>query len=242
MCSDVSNQTPSVDVKQLLTVRTLGIVDYSPVWEAMKSFTDSRSEKTTDEIWILQHPPVFTQGQAGKAEHVLFPGDIPVVQVDRGGQVTYHGPGQLIAYIMVDIKRRNMGARALVSLIEQAIIDTLSLYGVEARARKDAPGVYVGEAKIASLGLRIRKGRSFHGLSINIDMDLEPFSRINPCGYQGMEIVQLSEVPKNLLDGHDLSSQEGFLLIDHVAKILQSKLVTAFGYETVKLARDLPEC
>lgn len=241
MCSDVTNQSSSPEVKQKLTVRALGVVEYTPVWEAMKSFTDSRDDATADEIWVLQHPPVFTQGQAGKAEHVLFPGDIPVVQVDRGGQVTYHGPGQLVAYIMVDIKRRNMGARALVSLIEQAIIDTLSFFGVEAAARKEAPGVYVDEAKIASLGLRIRKGRSFHGLSINIDMDLEPFSRINPCGYQGMEIVQLSGLSKKALKGDEPPTEQGLLLIDHVAEILQSKLATAFGYEVVNLARELPK-
>lgn len=241
MCSDATNHQSPLTVNQQLTVRALGIVEYAPVWEAMKLFTDSRDDGTADEVWVLQHPPVFTQGQAGKAEHVLFPGDIPVVQVDRGGQVTYHGPGQLVAYIMMDIKRRNIGARALVSLIEQAIIDTLSCYDVEAAARKDAPGVYVGEAKIASLGLRIRKGRSFHGLSINIDMDLEPFSRINPCGYQGMEIVQLSGLHKKLLNGRYPQSQEGSLLIDHVAETLQSKLAAAFGYEAVNLSRELPE-
>ena len=241
MSSDTSVQSSCHTVNQYLTVRALGVVDYAPVWDAMKSFTDSRDDGSADEIWILQHPPVFTQGQAGKAEHVLFPGDIPVVQVDRGGQVTYHGPGQLVAYIMVDIKRRNIGARALVSLIEQAIVDTLLAYGVEAAARKDAPGVYVGEAKIASLGLRIRKGRSFHGLSINVDMDLEPFSRINPCGYQGMEIVQLKELNEKQIDENDTSSENGSLLIDHVAEVLQSKLATAFGYEVVSLAHELPE-
>jgi len=219
------------------------MVDYTPTWDAMKSFTDTRDETSPDEIWLLQHPPVFTQGQAGKPEHLLFPGDIPVVQVDRGGQVTYHGPGQLVAYVMIDIKRRGMGARALVSLIEQSIIDTLSLYSVKARARKDAPGVYVDDAKIASLGLRIRKGRSFHGLSINIDMDMEPFSRINPCGYQGMEIIQLSqfdgarkEAVDNAKDKN--STKDGTLLIDEVADKLLTQLTTAFGYETVSLCHE----
>ncbi len=240
MGTEVTDQPSPVTVNQQLTVRALGTVDYVPVWEAMKSFTDSRDGGTADEIWVLQHPSVFTQGQAGKSEHVLVPGDIPVVPVDRGGQVTYHGPGQLVAYIMVDIKRRNIGVRVLVSLIEQAIVETLSFYGVEAAARKDAPGVYVGEAKIASLGLRIRKGRSFHGLSLNVDMDLEPFSRINPCGYQGMKIVQLSGLNTKILDGNDSPSQEGPVLIDHVAEILQSKLEKAFGYEVVNLARELP--
>jgi len=199
----------------------------------MKSFTDTRDETSPDEIWLLQHPPVFTQGQAGKPEHLLFPGDIPVVQVDRGGQVTYHGPGQLVAYVMIDIKRRGMGPRALVSLIEQSIIDALSLYGVKARARKDAPGVYVGEAKIASLGLRIRKGKSFHGLSINVDMDMAPFSRINPCGYQGMEIIQLSQI-----DGACTKVIDDTLLIDDVADKLLTQLTTAFGYETVSLYHE----
>jgi len=209
----------------------------------MKSFTDTRDETSPDEIWLLQHPPVFTQGQAGKPEHLLFPGDIPVVQVDRGGQVTYHGPGQLVAYVMIDIKRRGMGPRALVSLIEQSIIDALSLYGVTARARKDAPGVYVGDAKIASLGLRIRKGRSFHGLSINVDMDMEPFSRINPCGYQGMEIIQLSQfdgVHKSSIDDtrNRKNTKDDTLLIDDVADKLLTQLTTAFGYETVSLCHE----
>jgi len=220
-------------VTKQLIVRSLGTVDYTPTWEAMKSFTDTRDETSPDEIWLLQHPPVFTQGQAGKPEHLLFPGDIPVVQVDRGGQVTYHGPGQLVAYVMIDIKRRGMGPRALVSLIEQSIIDALSLYGVKARARKDAPGVYVGEAKIASLGLRIRKGKSFHGLSINVDMDMAPFSRINPCGYQGMEIIQLSQI-----DGACTKVIDDTLLIDDVADKLLTQLTTAFGYETVSLYHE----
>jgi len=219
------------------------MVEYTPTWEAMKSLTDTRGETSPDEIWLLQHPPVFTQGQAGKPEHLLFPGDIPVVQVDRGGQVTYHGPGQLVAYVMIDIKRRGMGPRALVSLIEQSIIDTLSLYAVKARARKDAPGVYVDDAKIASLGLRIRKGRSFHGLSINVDMDMEPFSRINPCGYQGMEIIQLSQFDgvskqKRVSKKESALFKESTLLIDDVADKLLTQLTTAFGYETVSLCND----
>lgn len=225
---------------QQLTVRALGIVDYSPAWEAMKSLTDSRDENTPDEIWLLQHPPVFTQGQAGKPEHLLFPGDIPVVQVDRGGQVTYHGPGQLVAYLMIDIKRRAIGARELVTRIEQSIVETLLHYGVSAKARKDAPGVYVEAAKIASLGLRIRKGRSFHGLSLNIDMDMEPFSRINPCGYQGMEVIQLSQLTAGASE-NGLALQQGSELINDVADKLLGELVAAFGYETVSLVHDLPK-
>jgi lipoyl(octanoyl) transferase len=157
----------------------------------MQQFTDDRTAATPDEVWLVEHPPVFTQGQAGKAEHVLAPGDIPVVQVDRGGQVTFHGPGQVVAYILVDIRRRGMGVRALVSCIEEAIIRVLDHYGVSGERVCGAPGIYVGGAKIAALGLRIRRGCSFHGLAFNVDMDLEPFSRINPCGYRGLEVTQL---------------------------------------------------
>ncbi len=175
-----------------LHVRRLGLVDYEPVWRAMQAFTDQRDETTADELWVVEHPPVFTQGQAGRAEHILAPGDIPVIQVDRGGQVTYHGPGQIVIYPLIDIKRLGMGVRELVSGIEQAILAVLCGYGVEAGLVKGAPGVYIDGVKIASLGLRIRKGRSFHGLAFNIDMDLEPFQRINPCGFEGLEVTQLS--------------------------------------------------
>lgn len=175
------------------SVRQLGLVDYRDSWDAMRQFTDSRDAMSPDEIWLLQHPPVFTQGQAGKAEHLLLPGDIPVVQSDRGGQVTYHGPGQLVAYLLVDIRRRRMGVRDLVDLIEQSIIALLDSYDVAAQSRRDAPGVYVGDAKIAALGLRVRRGCSYHGLSLNVDMDLEPFARINPCGYEGMAVTSLRE-------------------------------------------------
>lgn len=175
-----------------MQTRMLGLADYQTVYNDMTAFTEGRHDETPDELWYLQHPPVFTQGQAGKAEHVLFPGDIPVVQTDRGGQVTYHGPGQLVVYLMIDIARRGWGPRQLVSAIEQAIVDTLAEWNIEASPRSDAPGVYTGERKIASLGLRIRHGRSFHGLALNIDMDLEPFRRINPCGYAGMEMTQMT--------------------------------------------------
>jgi len=174
-----------------MQIRMLGLADYQTVYDDMTAFTEGRNDSTADELWYLQHPPVFTQGQAGKAEHVLFPGDIPVVQTDRGGQVTYHGPGQLVVYLMIDIARRGWGPRQLVSAIEQAIVDTLAEWKIEAAPRSDAPGVYTGERKISSLGLRIRHGRSFHGLALNIDMDLEPFRRINPCGYAGMEMTQM---------------------------------------------------
>lgn len=176
-----------------LGFRELGQVEYEPTWHAMQRFTDTRGVDTPDEIWLLEHAPVFTQGQAGKAEHVLFPGDIPVVQVDRGGQVTYHGPGQLVAYLLLDVRRSGIGVRELVSRMERSLIDLLASYGVSANAKPDAPGVYVEGAKIASLGLRIRNGRSFHGLALNVDMDLQPFQRINPCGYAGMAMTQLAD-------------------------------------------------
>ncbi|ABM00797.1 lipoyl(octanoyl) transferase LipB [Shewanella amazonensis] len=173
-----------------LHIRHLGNQDYETVWHAMQHYTDNRDENSPDELWLVEHPPVFTQGQAGKAEHILNPGDIPVIQVDRGGQVTYHGPGQLVAYPLLDIKRLKIGVRQLVTHIEQSIVDMLKPYGVQAYAKADAPGVYVDERKVASLGLRIRRGCSFHGLALNVDMDISPFQRINPCGYAGLEMVQ----------------------------------------------------
>lgn len=176
-----------------LVVRKLGQVDYLPTLEAMRKLTAERDGSSADEIWLLQHPPVFTQGQAGKAEHVLAAGDIPIVQAERGGQVTYHGPGQLVAYLMLDIRRLNIGVRDLVSAMECALVSVLAEYDVDAAPRPDAPGVYVGAAKIASLGLRIRRGCSFHGLALNVDMDMQPFQRINPCGYAGLQMTQLRE-------------------------------------------------
>ncbi|BDM65660.1 octanoyltransferase [Shewanella sp. NFH-SH190041] len=173
-----------------LHVRHLGMMDYETVWHAMQHYTDTRTQDSPDELWLVEHPPVFTQGQAGKAEHLLATGDIPVIQVDRGGQVTYHGPGQLVAYPLLDIRRRKLGVRQLVTKIEQSLVDLLRPYQINAYAKADAPGVYVHEGKIASLGLRIRKGCSFHGLALNVDMDLTPFLRINPCGYAGLEMLQ----------------------------------------------------
>lgn len=177
-----------------LLVRQLGQQDYQPVWQAMQAFTDHRQANTTDELWLLEHPPVFTQGQAGKAEHILNPGDIPVVQIDRGGQVTYHGPGQMIAYVLFNLKELGMGVRSLVESLENCVIDLLAAYHIEAESRRDAPGVYVNDAKIAALGLRVRKGCCFHGLSLNLKPDLEPFARINPCGYKGMQITSLEKL------------------------------------------------
>ncbi|MEG5733600.1 lipoyl(octanoyl) transferase LipB [Enterobacter bugandensis] len=176
-----------------ILVRHLGLQPYEPVSQAMHEFTDSRDNTTPDEIWLVEHLPVFTQGQAGKAEHLLMTGDIPVIQSDRGGQVTYHGPGQQVMYVLLNLKRRKLGVRELVTLLEQTVVNTLAEYGIDAHPRADAPGVYVGEMKICSLGLRIRKGCSFHGLALNINMDLTPFQRINPCGYAGMEMTQMRQ-------------------------------------------------
>ena len=174
-------------------IRHLGMQAYEPIWQQMKSFIDNRTAATPDEIWLLEHYPVFTQGQAGKPEHILNPGDIPIVQTDRGGQVTYHGPGQLVAYILVDLKRLQIGTRQLVCSLESAVIQVLSGYQIEARGDRAAPGIYVGNDKICSIGLRVRKNCSYHGLALNIDMDLAPFARINPCGYQGLHMTQLRD-------------------------------------------------
>ena len=198
MQADLPQATAQVfkesEMAQLLVIRDLGTEDYTTVWQAMQQFTDQRNEQTPDQLWLLEHHPVFTQGQAGKEEHLLLPGDIPVVKVDRGGQVTYHGPGQLVVYVLLNLKRRNLGVRALVTLLEQVLIQLLSSYGITAYAKADAPGVYVNDAKIASLGLRVRKGCTFHGLALNVDMDLSPFLRINPCGYAGMQMIQCKDL------------------------------------------------
>ena len=201
-----------------LVVRHLGLADYLPTLEAMRRFTAERDESTPDEIWLLQHPRVFTQGQAGKAEHLLAPGDIPVIQVERGGQVTYHGPGQLVAYLMLDLRRKKLGVRELVTAMEQALVDVLAGYGIEAAPKADAPGVYVAGDKIASLGLRVRNGCSFHGLALNVDMDMAPFQRINPCGYAGLKMVQL----KDLLEAPPS--------LDEVAQRLEPALRERLGY------------
>lgn len=172
-------------------IRWLGRADYEPTWRAMQSFTDTRTAATPDEIWFLEHPPVFTLGMNAAPEHVLAAGDIPVVQIDRGGQVTYHGPGQLVVYPLLDVRRAGLGVRQLVMALENAIIDVLAAWNITALARRDAPGVYVDGRKVASIGLRIRRGSSYHGLAFNVAMDLEPFHRINPCGYRGLEVIDL---------------------------------------------------
>ena len=177
-----------------MILRWLGRVDYEPTWRAMQRFTDERGPDTPDEIWLLEHPPVFTLGLAADPSHVLAPGDIPVVQIDRGGQVTYHGPGQLVAYPLVDVKRLGISVRGLVTALERAVIDYVAGFGITAVGRRDAPGVYVDGRKLAALGLRIRRHASYHGLALNVDMDLAPFSRINPCGMAGLEITQLKDL------------------------------------------------
>jgi lipoyl(octanoyl) transferase len=174
-------------------IRVLGKQDYQTCWQAMQQFTQQRDETTTDEIWLLEHHPVFTQGQNGKPEHILNPGDIPVIQVDRGGQVTYHGPGQLVAYILVDLKRKKFNVREIVTLLENSVIQLLADYKISAIAKRTAPGVYVNDKKICSIGLRIRRGCSYHGLALNVAMDLKPFSRINPCGFQQLKMTQIKD-------------------------------------------------
>jgi len=176
----------------LIVVRSLGLHDYEPLWRDMQQFTETRSSLTPDEIWFTEHPPVFTLGLNASREHLLTPGDIPVIQVDRGGQVTYHGPGQLMVYPLIDLKRAGLGVRDLVTGLEQTVVDLLGDFDIEAASRKDAPGVYVEGRKVASVGLRVRRGGSYHGMALNIDMNLEPFSRINPCGFSDLEVTNLT--------------------------------------------------
>jgi lipoyl(octanoyl) transferase len=189
---------------------------YRPIWRAMQDFADTRDPHTPDALWLLNHEPVFTQGKNGRAEHVIAPGDIPVVAIDRGGQVTYHGPGQIMAYVMLDLKRLGIGIRSLVSALEQAMVATLAGYGIDAHARADAPGVYVDTAKIGSIGLRVRRGTSYHGLALNVDMDLEPFQRIDPCGFHGLTMTQVGD----LGGPRDLESVADHLS-DHLCRILR---------------------
>ena len=175
-------------------IRHLGLVDYEPTWHAMQAFTETRTGETPDELWIVEHPPVYTLGLAGKPEHLLQQTAIPLIKTDRGGQITYHGPGQLVVYLLKDLRRRDYGVRDMVRRIEQAIIDTLADYGIEARGDVNAPGVYVGARKIASLGLRIKNHATYHGLSLNVSMDLAPFGWINPCGYAGLEVTRMADL------------------------------------------------
>lgn len=207
-----------------LEVTDLGLQPYEKIWAAMTEFTNQRTPEAPDKLWLVQHFPVFTQGQAGKAEHVLMPGDIPVIKSDRGGQVTYHGPGQLVAYPLLDLRRLKMGVRELVTNIEQIIVATLAHYDIQAEPKPNAPGVYVNGDKIASLGLRVRRGCSFHGLSLNVAMDLSPFLRINPCGYEGLAMTQMQDLLPNPPDFASVQQQ----LITQFAQKL--------GYETCTMA------
>ncbi|WP_430387239.1 lipoyl(octanoyl) transferase LipB [Dyella sp. 20L07] len=211
-----------------LKVRRLGRQPYAATWEAMSNFTNNRGPDTPDELWLLEHDPVFTQGQAGKAEHVLAPGDIPVVQVDRGGQVTYHGPGQIVGYPLIDLRRAGVSVRELVNKIEQSIIDTMGHWNIGAERLEGAPGVYVAGAKVAALGLRVRRGCSFHGLAFNVNMDLEPYHRINPCGYKGLAVTQVLDLggPSRLSDVEDALVEE---------------FCRQFGFDAEPAAPILPE-
>ena len=189
-----------------MEIRRLGRVDYEPTWHAMQEFTAARTPETPDELWVVEHPPVFTLGQAGKPEHLLRDVGIPIVKIDRGGQVTYHGPGQVVIYLLLDLQRLKIKVRELVTAIEQALIDFLAEQGATAGRRTGAPGVYVGDAKVAALGLRIKNGCSYHGLSLNVDMDLSPFAAINPCGYAGLKVTQTRDlgIPLNLTEAGEL--------------------------------------
>ncbi|MDE2388870.1 MAG: lipoyl(octanoyl) transferase LipB [Betaproteobacteria bacterium] len=213
----MQNLSLSVSAPPHFVVKTLGLCDYLTTWQAMKNFTHHRSKQTRDEIWLLQHPPVFTQGIAGKPEHLLHDHGIAVIKTDRGGQITYHGPGQIIAYLLLDIRRLKLGVRELVRRMENAVIGVLADYHVNAAGRTEAPGVYVGKAKIASLGLKIRKNFCYHGIALNVDMDLTPFSYINPCGYQGLQVTQTKDL--GIPDGVEIL---GAKLANH----LQEKLLT----------------
>lgn len=209
-----------------IAVYSLGRQPYRPVWEAMRELTDMRNPATEDQFWLVEHEPVFTQGQAGKPEHILLPGDIPVVQTDRGGQVTYHGPGQVVLYPLLDVRRARLGVRDLVTALEQAVIAVLAEHSVTAQARPDAPGVYVGECKIASLGLRIRRGASFHGVALNVNGDLAPFTRINPCGYAGLAMTRLAD--------HVLHCPDVSAIGERLAECLASELRRRLRYVPAK--------
>ena len=228
MIPSAPGQDPRVDSipgAHILNVRDLGVTHYQDTLRLMREFTDARNAETADEIWLLQHEKIFTQGQAGKDEHIQDTGNIPIVRSDRGGQVTYHGPGQLICYLLLDLKRKQLDIRGLVSGIEQSVIRLLASYDVEASTREGAPGVYVGGAKIAALGLRVRRARSYHGMSLNVAMDLEPFGRINPCGYEGLAVTDLISLGIN----EDISAVSARLL---------KQLVAHFAYDSITRQGD----
>jgi len=211
-----------------LTIRQLGLQEYEPCWHAMQAFTEQRDAATSDEIWCVEHPPVFTLGRAGRREHIHNVGDIPVVHVDRGGQITYHGPGQVVLYLLIDLKRRSWGIRHLVSLLETAIIEMLAAYQIDAATKEGAPGVYVNGDKIAALGMRVRKGCTFHGLSLNVAMNLTPFSQIDPCGYPGLAVTQTNQL-SNLTD----PAQAERDLLAHLTHLLE--------YDTIEAFQTLPD-
>jgi len=202
----------------VIKVRSKGIISYQKTWEEMKSFTEKRQPNTPDELWLLQHNNVFTYGLSGKSEHLLKETEIPVIKSDRGGQITYHGPGQLIIYCLIDIKRLGIGIKKIVSLIEQSLIELLSNYDINANIIQGAPGVYVEGAKIAALGLKVKQGRTYHGLSLNIDMDLEPFELINPCGYPDLKVTQMRDLTDNVLSINDVQNELSQYLIKHVTE------------------------
>ena len=221
-----------------IVVRNLGLQSYEPIWRAMQEFTNTRGPNTRDEIWFCEHEPVFTLGLNSAPEHLLATGDIPVVQIDRGGQVTYHGPGQLMIYPLIDIRRASIGVRDLVTALEQCVVDLAAEYGIEAASRCDAPGVYVDGVKLASVGLRIRRGASFHGMALNVDVDLEPFSRINPCGFQGLQVTDLGK-----LDAETNLDVVRERLLPHLLRHLKLdgvKLVAVEGFESLDRADVLP--
>lgn len=213
-----------------MIVRELGLIDYATVWEAMKNHTQHRivDQTLADELWLVEHPPVFTQGQAGKPEHILNPQQIPVIQTDRGGQVTYHGPGQAVVYVLLNLKTHHLGIRGLVTLLEQTVIDLLKSYAISASTRCKAPGVYVDDAKICSIGLRVKKGHTYHGIALNIDMDLSPFSRINPCGFEKLAMTQMSELISSV------NAQE-------IQTKLIQRLAENLGHERFVVKTQLPE-
>ena len=202
----------------MIKVRSKGLQDYLKTWEEMKSFTENRDSNTLDELWTLEHNSVFTQGLSGKSKHLLKETQIPIIQSDRGGQITYHAPGQLIIYCLIDIKRLGIGIKKMVSMIEQSLIELLSSYDITAHTLKGAPGVYVNDSKIAALGLKVKHGRTYHGLSLNIDMDLSPYTLINPCGYSDLKVTQMSNLTNNILNISNIKHELSEHLIDSVAK------------------------
>lgn len=216
-------------MERLIKVRLLTQQDYVSCWENMKAFTDNRNDHTPDELWLLEHPPVFTQGQAGKAEHILNAGNIPIVQTDRGGQVTYHGPGQLVAYTLFDLRRLGIGIRSLIERLESAVILTLSEYGILSQGRRDAPGVYVNEAKICSVGLRVKRGCSYHGIAFNVNMDLSPFQRINPCGFKNLAVTDIAKQ----------STQNA--TVQAVEKQITPHIQDIFGYNEIQFDYQRPD-